>query len=94
MKGDKKSKSKSKMLSSAVLDEKQNIGALKNRTLCFTSVDGTRRLIQIIDSELKNLQENSKKLNEFSYKYYISFLELDRRFDCWIERNDIEFVTS
>lgn len=34
-----------------------------------------------------NIDYSGEEINEYSYDYYVHFIDMDRRNDCWVTRN-------
>lgn len=56
--------------------------------------DGSWVLAKIVDCRpLRNL-DPKKKRTEYSYEYYVHYIDFDRRMDEWINRNRIEITST
>jgi hypothetical protein len=54
--------------------------------------DGSWVIARIVDCRpLKNI-DPKKKRNEYSYEYYLHYIDFDRRMDEWVNRNRIEIT--
>ena len=69
-------------------EELNFIGAIPINSYIKVKINGEEKICKII-SIRPDKKRNDKKLNEYSYEYYIHYLEYNRRNDHWIKRKDI-----
>ena len=63
-------------------------GAIPINSYVKLKINGENKLCKIISIRLDK-NRNDKILNEYSYEYYIHYLDYNRRNDHWIKRRDI-----
>ena len=56
--------------------------------------DGNYHLAKLIDCKLSEKHDPKKPLTDFSYDYYIHYVDFDRRMDEWVPRTRIELTRS
>ena len=91
-KGAKGEKSLKKMIikDKLVSEEKANyIGALEINKHVKSFFNGKEEICKIIECRLLKDHENEKKKNDYSYEYYVHYIDYNRRNDRWIQRKDI-----
>lgn len=54
--------------------------------------DGTWNLAKIIDCRLNKNHDPKKKRTDFSYDYYVHYMDFDRRMDEWLPRARVELT--
>ena len=71
-------------------DEKHTyIGALEVNHLVKVKLNGEMKICKIIAVRQDPEREKNEKPNEYSYEYYIHYIDFDRRNDHWIKRENI-----
>ena len=71
-------------------DEKHAfIGAIPVKSYVKVKLNGEDKICKIISIRLDPLRKKDEQPNEYSYEYYIHYVEYDRRNDHWIQRKDI-----
>ena len=91
-KGAKGEKSLKKMIikDKLVSEEKANyIGALEINKHVKSLFNGKYEISKIIECRLLKDHENEKKKNDYSYEYYVHYIDYNRRNDRWIQRDNI-----
>ena len=91
-KGAKGEKSLKKIINKEKLaeEEKHNYeGALEINKHVRSFFNGKNEICKILECRLLKEHENDKKRNEYSYEYYVHFIDYNRRNDRWIKREDI-----
>ena len=91
-KGAKGEKSLKKMIikDKLVSEEKANyIGALEINKHVKSLFNGKYEICKIIECRLLKDHENEKKKNDYSYEYYVHYIDYNRRNDRWIQRDNI-----
>ena len=70
---------------------KSFIGAISLNSYVKVKLNNENKICQIISIRPNDLNknENEESLNEYSYEYYIHYIEYDKRNDHWIKRKDI-----
>jgi len=56
--------------------------------------DKTKHLAKIIDCRLLREWDPKKKKNDYSYEYYVHYIDYNRRMDEWISRSRIELTRN
>ncbi|KAL4506495.1 hypothetical protein ABPG72_000066 [Tetrahymena utriculariae] len=96
----KKGKAKNGKIGSEFVDgEKKDLaetfeGSLTNKYYIFVTLkDGSQRKAKILSCRLSKSYNGGKKTDS-SYDYYVHFIGLDRRNDCWVTRRQIQPTTE
>jgi RNA binding activity-knot of a chromodomain len=55
--------------------------------------DGSWVMAKIVDCRLSKNYDPKKKKTEYSYDYYVHYIDYDRRMDEWVPRNRLEITT-
>lgn len=91
-KGAKGDKSLKKIINKEKLaeEEKHNYeNALEIKKHVRSLFNGKAEICKIVDCRLLNEFEHEKKKTEYSYEYYVHYIDYNRRNDKWIQRKDI-----
>ena len=71
-------------------EEKQSfIGAIPVNSHVKVKLNNEDKICKIISIRQDPLRKKDEQPNEYSYEYYIHYVEYDRRNDHWIQRKDI-----
>ena len=91
-KGAKGEKSLKKIINKEKLaeEEKHNYeGSLEINKHVKSFFNGKDEICKILECRVLKEHENDKKRNEYSYEYYVHFINYNRRNDSWITRDKI-----
>ena len=70
-------------------DKQSYIGALEVNRHVKVQLNNELKICKIIAVRKDPQHENDKNPNDYSYEYYIHYIEYDRRNDHWIKRKSI-----
>ena len=70
-------------------EKKSFIGAIPINTHIKVKLNNEEKICKIISIRPEPLNKNEEPLTEYSYEYYIHYIEYDKRNDHWIKRKDI-----
>ena len=88
-KKEKKEKEKKEIEKLAEENKQTYIGALEINHYVKVELNNELKICKIIAVRPDPQHEKDKNLNEYSYEYYIHYIEYDRRNDHWIKRKNI-----
>ena len=68
---------------------KSFLGAISLNSYVKVKLNNENKICKIISIRPNNMNKKEESLNEYSYEYYIHYIEYDKRNDHWIKRKDI-----
>lgn len=91
-KGAKGEKSLKRIIKNEKINEDKKItyeGALEINKHVKTEFNGKTEICKILECRLLPTYDDKQKKDEYSYEYYVHFIEYNRRNDRWIQRSSI-----